>query len=81
MVLRKNATVKNLCKVEFRSIFRAPSQNFKILAISNVLTYGKSYEHSFMKKCDGHKFCTTLSFDRIFTRRLRILKYCPFPTY
>ncbi|RRT60474.1 hypothetical protein B296_00038519, partial [Ensete ventricosum] len=35
--------------VEFRSIVRAPSRKFKILAIPNVLTDGKSYEHSFMK--------------------------------
>ncbi|RRT71524.1 hypothetical protein B296_00017901 [Ensete ventricosum] len=37
-------------KVEFRSIFHAPSQKFKILAIHNVLAHGKSYEHSFVKK-------------------------------
>ncbi|RZR93503.1 hypothetical protein BHM03_00022023 [Ensete ventricosum] len=44
-------------RVEFRSIFRASSQNFKILTIPNVLAHGKSYDHGFAKKCDGHKFC------------------------
>ncbi|RWV80821.1 hypothetical protein GW17_00057840, partial [Ensete ventricosum] len=44
-------------KVEFRSIFHAPSQKFKILTIPNVLADGKLYEHGFMKKYDGHKLC------------------------
>ncbi|RZS16110.1 hypothetical protein BHM03_00048050, partial [Ensete ventricosum] len=65
--------------VEFRSIFRAPSQKFKILAIPNVLAYGKSYEHDFMKKHDGHKLCVTLrvksSFDRFVMERLENSKY------
>ncbi|RZS08673.1 hypothetical protein BHM03_00039677 [Ensete ventricosum] len=34
----------------FRSIFHAPSWNFKILVIPNVLAHGKSYEHDFTKK-------------------------------
>ncbi|RWW49457.1 hypothetical protein BHE74_00044358, partial [Ensete ventricosum] len=59
--------------VEFRSIFHASSQNFKILVIPNVLVHGKSYEHGFMKKRDGYKLCAKLSFDRFFTHRLRIL--------
>ncbi|RZR93127.1 hypothetical protein BHM03_00021558 [Ensete ventricosum] len=33
---------KTLHKVEFQSIFRAPSRNFKILALPNVLAHGKS---------------------------------------
>ncbi|RWW61656.1 hypothetical protein BHE74_00031282 [Ensete ventricosum] len=70
-----------MCKVEFRSVFHAPSQKFKILDIPNVLTHGKSYEHSFTKKCDGHKLCTKLSFDRFFVHRLRNSKYWTFPTY
>ncbi|RWV79219.1 hypothetical protein GW17_00059677 [Ensete ventricosum] len=53
---------------EFRSVFRELSQKFKILAIPDVLAHRKSYEHGFMKKCDGHKLCETscaeLSFDR-----------------
>ncbi|RZR71135.1 hypothetical protein BHM03_00003766 [Ensete ventricosum] len=36
-------------KVEFRSIFCAPSQKFKILAIPNVLAHGELYEHGFTK--------------------------------
>ncbi|RRT59933.1 hypothetical protein B296_00043537, partial [Ensete ventricosum] len=57
-------------KVEFRSIFRAPSQNFKILIIPKVLYHGKSYEHGFMKKLDGHKPCVKSSFDRFFVHRV-----------
>ncbi|RWW75706.1 hypothetical protein BHE74_00016251, partial [Ensete ventricosum] len=41
--------------VEFRSIFCTQSRKFKILAIANILAHGKSYEHGFMKKRDGHK--------------------------
>ncbi|RWV78371.1 hypothetical protein GW17_00060673 [Ensete ventricosum] len=44
-------------RVEFRSIFRAPTRKFKILADPNVLAHGKRYEHGFMKKCDGHELC------------------------
>ncbi|RWW31139.1 hypothetical protein GW17_00004249 [Ensete ventricosum] len=59
MVSRKSVMVINkhyaiLCKVEFRSVIRAPSQKLKILVIPNVLAHGKSYEHNFMKKHDGH---------------------------
>ncbi|RWV88370.1 hypothetical protein BHE74_00042967, partial [Ensete ventricosum] len=60
--------------VEFQSIFCAPSRNFKILAIPNVLAHGNSYEHGFMKKRDGYKLCTKSSFDRCFTHRLGISK-------
>ncbi|RRT44594.1 hypothetical protein B296_00044258, partial [Ensete ventricosum] len=51
--------------VEFRSVFHAPSQKFKILAIPNVLAHGKSYEHGFMKIRDGHKVCTKSCANRI----------------
>ncbi|RWV79221.1 hypothetical protein GW17_00059678 [Ensete ventricosum] len=61
-------------RVEFRSIFRAPSQKFKILAIPDVLAHGKSYEHGFAKKRDGHKLCAKSragsSFDRFLVHRL-----------
>ncbi|RRT78116.1 hypothetical protein B296_00017456, partial [Ensete ventricosum] len=64
---RSQTLRKFTCKVQFRSIFRAPSQNFKILAIPNVLTPRKSYEHGFAKKWDDHnlcaKSCVKLSFD------------------
>ncbi|RZS21752.1 hypothetical protein BHM03_00054433, partial [Ensete ventricosum] len=46
--------------VEFRSVFCLPSQKFKILANPVVLAHGKSYEHGFMKKCNGHKLCEVL---------------------
>ncbi|RWW71100.1 hypothetical protein BHE74_00021192 [Ensete ventricosum] len=59
MVSRKNMMVINFAQSraqsEFRSVFHAPSQNFKILAIPNVFAHGKSYEHDFVKKSDGHK--------------------------
>ncbi|RRT32470.1 hypothetical protein B296_00054070, partial [Ensete ventricosum] len=72
-------------RVEFRSVFRALPRKFKILAILDILAHGKSYEHGFMKKCDGHKLCTKSSayssFDRFFVHRLGNSKYLPFPTY
>ncbi|RRT85903.1 hypothetical protein B296_00003773 [Ensete ventricosum] len=61
------------------------SQKFIILAIPNVLAYSKLYEHSYAKKCDGHKLCAKSRamsrFDRFFMHRLGNLKYRPFPTY
>ncbi|RWV95753.1 hypothetical protein GW17_00041590 [Ensete ventricosum] len=61
-------------KVEFRSVFHAPSRNFKILAIPNVLAHGKLYEHGFVKKRDGYKHCAKslakLSFNRFFVHHL-----------
>ncbi|RWW37239.1 hypothetical protein BHE74_00057681, partial [Ensete ventricosum] len=75
-----------LCaKVEFRSVFRASSQKFKILAIPNVLAHRKSYEHGLVKKRDGHKLCAMSradsSCDRFFMHCLGNSKYWPFPTY
>ncbi|RWW57278.1 hypothetical protein BHE74_00035954, partial [Ensete ventricosum] len=52
-----------LRKVDVRSIFCALSQKFKILAIPNIFAYGKSYEHGFAKKYDGHKLCTKSRFE------------------
>ncbi|RZS19232.1 hypothetical protein BHM03_00051608, partial [Ensete ventricosum] len=76
---------KVACRVEFRSIFRASSQKFKILAIPDVLAQEKSYEHGLMKKCDGHKLFVKSrpesSFDRFFMHRPKKSKYWPFPTY
>ncbi|RWW54162.1 hypothetical protein BHE74_00039264, partial [Ensete ventricosum] len=69
-IRRSLALRKVTCVVKFRSIFRAPSRKFKILAIPKVLVHVKSYEQSFVKKCDGHKFCTKSSFDRFFVQRL-----------
>ncbi|RZR90602.1 hypothetical protein BHM03_00018512, partial [Ensete ventricosum] len=72
-------------KVEFRSIFCAPSRKFKILAIPNVLAHGKSYNLGFVKKRDGHKHCTKSraksNFDRFFVHHLGNSKYWPFPMY
>ncbi|RWW69710.1 hypothetical protein BHE74_00022675 [Ensete ventricosum] len=84
-VSRKNATVINFVKSHrqnrFRSNFHASSRKFKILAVPNVLAHGKSYEHGFMKKCEGHKLCGKSCFDRYFVHRLENSKYWPFPTY
>ncbi|RWV78033.1 hypothetical protein GW17_00061064, partial [Ensete ventricosum] len=70
---------------KFRSIFRALSRNFKILAIPNVLALGRSYEHGFEKKRDGNKLWAMSRaksrFDRFFIHRLEISKYWPFPMY
>ncbi|RWV98408.1 hypothetical protein GW17_00038757, partial [Ensete ventricosum] len=72
-------------KVEFRSIFCAPSRKFKILAIPIILAQVKSYEHGFTKKYDNHKLCAKSraksSFDRFFVHRLKNSRYWPFPSY
>ncbi|RZS21950.1 hypothetical protein BHM03_00054666 [Ensete ventricosum] len=77
--VKKHDSHQLFTKVEFRSIFHAPSRNFKILAIPNVLALGKSYEEGFAKKCVGHKLyaksCANSSFNRFFMHHLRILKY------
>ncbi|RWW87931.1 hypothetical protein BHE74_00003210 [Ensete ventricosum] len=66
-------------KVEFQSIFLAPSQKLKILAIPNILVHGKSYAHDFVKKRDDHKLYTKShaksSFDQFFMHNLKNLKY------
>ncbi|RRT37828.1 hypothetical protein B296_00022625 [Ensete ventricosum] len=56
-------------------MFRAPTQKLKILAIPNILAYGKSNEHGLMKKRDGHKLCIKSSFNWFFMHRLRNSKY------
>ncbi|RRT66751.1 hypothetical protein B296_00008364, partial [Ensete ventricosum] len=82
---KKQTLCKVTCKVEFRSIFRAPSRKFKIVAIPNVFAHAKSYEQGFARKRDGHKLYaksrTKSSFDRFFMHRLGNPKYWPFPTY
>ncbi|RZS18824.1 hypothetical protein BHM03_00051148 [Ensete ventricosum] len=86
---RKKTLCNKLCtkscaEDEFRSIFRLPSQKFKIFAIPDVLAHGKSYEHGFMKKCNRHNLCVKSrvesSFDRFFMHRLENSKYWPFQT-
>ncbi|RRT32345.1 hypothetical protein B296_00056668, partial [Ensete ventricosum] len=77
-------------RVEFRSVFCAPSRKFKILAILDelahesrfnrffvhclgnskywplpTLDHGKSYEHGFMKKCNGHKLSRSCEQSRV----------------
>ncbi|RRT31180.1 hypothetical protein B296_00057747 [Ensete ventricosum] len=99
MLSRKNVTVINITRrraqsrvrlvlrapVEFRSVFRAMSRKFKILAIPNVLAHGKSYKHAFAKKCDGHKHYAMSrpesSFDWFYVHHLRNSKYWPFTMY
>ncbi|RZS24511.1 hypothetical protein BHM03_00057591 [Ensete ventricosum] len=87
MVLQKNATVIYFARiarrVEFRSVFSAPSEKFKILAIPDILAHGKLYEHSSAKKHYGHKHCANphseSSFDRFFVNHLKNSKILTFP--
>ncbi|RRT61561.1 hypothetical protein B296_00007071 [Ensete ventricosum] len=72
--------VITLHKVMFRLVFLTPSQKFKIMAIPNILASRKSYEHCFMKKCNGHKLFVKSRFDRFFVHRLGNSKYWPLPT-
>ncbi|RRT68479.1 hypothetical protein B296_00032795 [Ensete ventricosum] len=51
------------------------------MAIPNVLAYGKSFEHGFTKKRDGHKLGTKSSLVWFFLFYLENSKYWPFPTY
>ncbi|RWW35828.1 hypothetical protein BHE74_00059197 [Ensete ventricosum] len=70
---------KTLRRVEFRSIFHAPSRKFKILVFPVLFAHGKLYKHAFAKKYDGHKLCAKSraesSFDRFFVHRLGNSKY------
>ncbi|RRT31408.1 hypothetical protein B296_00057816 [Ensete ventricosum] len=82
----KNLAIPDvLAHVKFRSVFDAPSRKFKILAIPDVLAHGKSYEHGFAKKLDGHILCmksrAESSFDRFDVHRLGNSKYWSFQTY
>ncbi|RRT33215.1 hypothetical protein B296_00042737 [Ensete ventricosum] len=83
--MKKQTLRKVMCEVKFRTVFRAPFQKFKILVIPNVLAHGKSYEHGFVKKYDGHNVCAksraNTSFNRFFLQLLRNSKYWRFPTY
>ncbi|RRT31888.1 hypothetical protein B296_00058055, partial [Ensete ventricosum] len=76
---------KTLRRVDFRSVFHAPSRKFKILVVPVLLAHGKSYKHGFTKKYDGHKLCAKSraesSFDRFFVHHLGNSKYEPFRTY
>ncbi|RWW17927.1 hypothetical protein GW17_00018124 [Ensete ventricosum] len=81
----KNSDGRHYTKSRAKSVFRAPSHNFKILAIPNVLALGKSYEQGFAKKFCGHKLRVMSraesSFDRFYVHHLGISKYWPLPTY
>ncbi|RWV81843.1 hypothetical protein GW17_00056701, partial [Ensete ventricosum] len=72
---KKDNGVVNFAQIKFRSIFRASSQKFKILAIPDILAHGKSYEHGFTKKCDGRKLYVKSSFDRFLVHCLKNFKY------
>ncbi|RRT50433.1 hypothetical protein B296_00014720 [Ensete ventricosum] len=56
-----------------------------MLAIPIVLAHGKTYEHDFVKKHDGHKLCAKSCamsrFDRFFVHHFRNSKYWSFPMY
>ncbi|URD92570.1 hypothetical protein MUK42_37234, partial [Musa troglodytarum] len=62
------------------SIFCAPSQKFKILAIPNLLALGKLHKLGFAKKRDGHKLCIKSKFDQFFACHLKNSKSWLFPT-
>ncbi|RZS19236.1 hypothetical protein BHM03_00051613 [Ensete ventricosum] len=68
-------------RVEFRSVIRAPSRKFKILAILNVIAHGKSYKHGFTNKLDSHILCAKShaesSFDRFFVVEFRSVFRAP----
>ncbi|RRT32215.1 hypothetical protein B296_00054837, partial [Ensete ventricosum] len=70
---------RNSPRVEFRLVFRAPSQKFKILAIPDVLAHGKSYGHGIVKKRDGHKVCAKVEFRSISRAPSRKLKIPAIP--
>ncbi|RZS25677.1 hypothetical protein BHM03_00058914, partial [Ensete ventricosum] len=67
---KKHYGHKLLRIVEFQSVFRLSSLKFKIQAIPNVFALRKSYELSFVKKCNGYKLYTKLCFNRFFVYRL-----------
>ncbi|RWW53346.1 hypothetical protein BHE74_00040186, partial [Ensete ventricosum] len=50
---------------EFRSVFRAPSRKFKILAIPNVVAHGKSYELGFIKNATVMNFAQSHARSRL----------------
>ncbi|RWW47575.1 hypothetical protein BHE74_00046412 [Ensete ventricosum] len=56
-------------------------ENFKIQDIPNIFAHGKSYEHGFAKKYDGHKFYAKSRSHRFFVHHFIISKHWPFPTY
>ncbi|RZS27383.1 hypothetical protein BHM03_00060840 [Ensete ventricosum] len=63
-------------EVEFLTVFHAPSPKLKILAIPNVLAYGKSYEHSFVKNATVIKVAREVKFRSVFrapSRKFKIL--------
>ncbi|RZS29403.1 hypothetical protein BHM03_00063134 [Ensete ventricosum] len=53
-------------RFKFRSIFRAPSRKFKILAIPDVLAHGKSYEHDFPKNSTVINVACRVEFRSVF---------------
>ncbi|RWW41022.1 hypothetical protein BHE74_00053514 [Ensete ventricosum] len=63
--MKKHDDHKLCAKVEFQSIFCAPSRKFKIQAIPDVLAHEKSYEHGFAKKLDGHLLCANRTQSRV----------------
>ncbi|RZS25892.1 hypothetical protein BHM03_00059165 [Ensete ventricosum] len=57
---QKNTTVINFARsrarVEFRSVFRAPSRKFKILAIHDVLAHESSFDRFFVHRLGNSKY-------------------------
>ncbi|RWV79549.1 hypothetical protein GW17_00059296, partial [Ensete ventricosum] len=71
---KKTPRSKTLRRVGIRSVFRAPTQKFKILVFPVLLAHGKSYKLAFAKKYEGQKLCSKSraesSFDQFFVHRL-----------
>ncbi|RRT62644.1 hypothetical protein B296_00015385 [Ensete ventricosum] len=74
MVSQKNATVINFVQNRVSIDFSCTISELQNTGHPNVLTHGKSYEHSFATKYDGHKLCTNLIFVHFFKHRLRIYR-------
>ncbi|RZS18820.1 hypothetical protein BHM03_00051144 [Ensete ventricosum] len=85
MVSRKNATAIYFARSQVSIGFSCTVSEIQNTAIPDVLAHGKSHEHDFTKKHDGHKLYVKLRseccFDRFFVHRLENSKYRPFPTY
>ncbi|RWW35329.1 hypothetical protein BHE74_00059752 [Ensete ventricosum] len=66
MVSRKNRTVINFTLSRVSIDFSCTVSKIQNTGHSRCISHGKSYEHDFTKKCDGHKLCVESSFDRFF---------------
>ncbi|RWV91685.1 hypothetical protein BHE74_00035723 [Ensete ventricosum] len=84
-VSRKNATVINFAQSHAQSLvlisFSCYVSEFPNTTHSQRISPWEVIRARFRDKCNNHKLCAKLRFDRFFGHRLGILKYWPFPTY